>query len=73
MVLYTIHCPKCKVLEKKLKQKNISYEEETDIEKMKELGIITSPVLFVNGKYLQFSDAVKFINQYDGGNIDNTK
>lgn len=72
MVLYTIHCPKCKVLETKLKQKNISYEEETDIEKMKELGIMTSPVLFVNGKYLQFSDAVKFINQYDGGNIDNT-
>ena len=31
VILYSTHCPKCCVLEKKLKQKNISYDEVNDI------------------------------------------
>ena len=31
VTLYSTHCPRCLVLEKKLKQKNISYQEVNDI------------------------------------------
>ena len=60
--LYTIDCPKCKILEMKLDQKNIKYEKIKDIDIMKGLGIMTAPVLGVDDKLLMFTDAVKYIN-----------
>ena len=64
ITLYTIDCPKCKVLEKKLNQKGIKYDVVKDIEKMKELGITTAPVLKIeDGKLLMFTDAVRYINE----------
>lgn len=64
LTLYTIDCPKCKVLEMKLDQKNIPYVKEKDIETMKALGIMTAPVLGLeDGSILQFADAVKYINE----------
>ena len=38
IVLFSTKCPRCNVLEKKLQQKNISYEEVNDVEIMKEKG-----------------------------------
>jgi glutaredoxin len=66
ITLYTTHCPKCKVIEKKLALKKIEYKEETDIEKMKELGFSSAPILEVNGEFLKFADANKWINNYKG-------
>jgi glutaredoxin len=64
LTLYTIDCPKCKVLEMKLEQKNVPYQAIKDIEEMKKLGIMTAPVLKVeDGSILQFADAVKYINE----------
>lgn len=60
--LYSTHCPKCNVLEKKLKQKNISYEEVNDIEKMKEKGYLSVPVLEVDGVSMDFKTASDWIN-----------
>lgn len=62
IVLYSTHCPKCNVLEKKLKQKNISYEEVNDIELMKNKGYLSVPVLEVNGISMDFSEANSWIN-----------
>lgn len=31
IILYTNHCPRCTILEKKLQEKNISYETFTDV------------------------------------------
>ena len=62
VILYTTHCPKCSVLEKKLKQKNISYEEVNDIEIMKEKGYLTVPVLEIDGASMDFKQAVDWIN-----------
>jgi len=50
------------VLEKKLKQKNISYEEINDIEIMKEKGYLTVPVLEVDGTSMDFKTACDWIN-----------
>ena len=60
--LYTINCPKCKVLEKKLDEKNISFNICKDTDKMIKLNIQNLPVLEVNGSLLNFSDAIKWVN-----------
>lgn len=64
VVLYSTHCPKCNVLEKKLKQKNIPYEEVNDIEVMKEKGYLSVPVLEVDGKSMDYKTAFKFIDSF---------
>lgn len=62
VILYSTHCPKCNVLEKKLKQKNISYKEVNDIEKMKEKGYLSVPILEVDGVSMDFKAASDWIN-----------
>ena len=64
--LYTIGCPKCKVLELKLKQKNVEYETIEDMDIMKEKGFMSLPVLEVGGNFYNFSDAIKFLNGVEG-------
>jgi len=56
-------CPRCKVLKTKLAQKGIEYEECMDEMKMQELGILSVPVVAVDGKLLDFSEAIKYINE----------
>ena len=65
LILYTTHCPKCSVLEKKLSKKNLEYTENTSIEEMKALGISTVPVLSVNGELLPFEKANQWINSME--------
>lgn len=62
MIFYTTHCPKCKVLEIKMKQKGISYTENEDVQYMLSKGIQSAPAIEYNGKIYLFSDAVKLIN-----------
>lgn len=63
VMLYTIDCPKCKILESKLNSKNIPYKVFKDKEKMIEKGLSTMPVLEVDGELLDFGQAVKWINE----------
>lgn len=62
LILFSTGCPKCNILKKKLKEKNIQYKEENNIEKMLELGIESVPVLYISSQYLDFGQAVKWIN-----------
>lgn len=62
IVLYTTFCPKCKVLEKKLQQKDIVYEVVTDIDVMTEKGFMSVPVLEVDGTIMDFKTASDWIN-----------
>ena len=62
VVLYSTHCPRCNVLEKKLKQKNIGYREVNDVETMKEKGYLTVPILEVDGTSMDFKAANDWIN-----------
>ena len=64
ITLYTTHCPKCKVIEKKLAQKNIQYVEVSDVKKMTELGFKSAPILEVDGRIYTFKEANQFINEY---------
>ena len=62
ITLYSTHCPKCNVLEKKLKIKNIEYEEINDVEIMKEKNYLTVPILEVDGESMDFKKASDWIN-----------
>lgn len=62
VVLYSTHCPKCNVLEKKLNQKNINFKEVNDIEIMKDKNIFSVPVLEVDGNMMDFATASKWVN-----------
>ena len=63
VVLYSTHCPKCKVLESKLKQKNIIFEENNDVELMVQKGFVTAPVLEVDNIVYNFKEAVEWIGE----------
>ena len=63
VVLYTTHCPQCRVLETKLKQKKIECEEVTDMDLMLQKGFTSAPVLEVDGVIYNFKEAVKWIGE----------
>ena len=62
IIFYSTGCPRCSVLKQKLENKNIEFETVTDVDKMIELGIQSAPSLSVDGKILDFSKAIKWIN-----------
>lgn len=63
VTLYSTHCPKCKVLEAKLKQKNIVYTEVNDTEIMQTKGFDFVPVLEVDEVIYDFKTAVDWIKE----------
>ena len=63
IILYTVDCPKCKVLEKKLNNANISFEICKDTKLMAEKNISKLPMLEVDGEMLTFKEAVDMINK----------
>ncbi len=63
IVLYSTGCPKCGILERKLNEKNISFTKRTDVDEMLALGIMSVPVLSVDGDMMDFSKAVQWVNE----------
>ncbi len=63
VILYTTHCPKCRVVEMKLKQKGVNYEECDDVDKMLNLGLTSAPAIQVGDRILDFVEAVEYINK----------
>lgn len=63
VILYSTGCPKCNVLKKKLNDKNINFTENNDIDIMTSLGIEQVPVLSIDGKLMNFSQANTWINE----------
>lgn len=63
-VLYSTGCPKCNVLEKKLKSKNVDFVIETDIDSIVKMGYTSAPILWYRNsdKYYTFTEAVNFVN-----------
>ena len=60
--LYSTGCPKCKILETKLAQKNVDYEMIDDVDIMINKGFQSLPVLEVDSKLMEFGDAVRWVN-----------
>ena len=68
VILYSTGCPRCNVLKKKLDVAAIQYEVNSNEETMTELGFQFLPILEVNGKYFEFSDAIDWIKERNNGN-----
>ena len=62
IVLFSTKCPRCNVLEKKLQQKEVDYDEVNDTSIMEQKGYLSVPVLEVDGKSMNFKEAVDWIN-----------
>lgn len=63
LILYTIGCPKCNVLEKKLDSSGLAYKKVTDIKTMEEKRYNALPILEINGVKHDFASAVKWVNE----------
>ena len=63
IVLYTIGCPKCRVLEKKLEDSGIKYTRVEDIHLMMAKGMMSAPMLEVNREIMDFAKAIDWVNE----------
>ena len=66
VTFYSTHCPKCIILEKKLKAANIDYTENNDVDVMLSKGLLTAPALEVDGKIYTFTQAVEWLKNQEG-------
>ena len=67
MRLWSTHCPKCKVLEKKIELKNIDCEIKDNLDEVLEFGRLhdmnSAPILELdNGEVLDFVAANKYLS-----------
>ena len=63
ITLYTTDCPKCKILESKLEDKNITYEKCKDIKTMMAKGYMSAPMLEINDEIMNFIEAVEWVKE----------
>lgn len=63
IILYTTDCPKCKILKQKLDEIGLSYDTNTNIKDMIDLGFTEAPMLNIDGEIMNFSNAMKYINE----------
>lgn len=63
IILYSNNCPRCKILKKKLDDNKINYEIIDDVDTMIDKGLSTVPVLEINGRMLNFKEAVEWVNK----------
>ena len=59
-ILYSTGCPRCKILKKKLSEMGVEYVENNNVDEMLALGFNDVPMLSVDGKLMNFSEAVKW-------------
>lgn len=66
VTLYTIHCPACNVLEKKLKQKNIVTHIVDKEEILNQIGLDEFPVMQVNGgPFMLYKEAREWVDKQE--------
>lgn len=62
VTLYSTHCPRCVVLEKKMDQKGIKYNMIDDQNRIINKGFMTVPILEVDGEVMDFKRAVDWVD-----------
>ena len=64
IVLYSTGCPKCRILESKLKKSKITYYVVTDKDEMIAKGFKNVPVLKVNNEFFDYYKANNLVNSW---------
>lgn len=62
IILYSTGCPKCNVLKKKLDEKGVQYKLNTSEEDILKLGVLSVPLLSINGRLLDFGKSIAWVN-----------
>lgn len=62
VTLYSTGCPRCKILHQKLDAANIEYSVSDNIDDIVSQGFMSVPVLKVDNNYMDFGQAVKWVN-----------
>ncbi len=65
VILYSNGCPKCQVIESKLKAKNINYTVSNDLEELYSFGFSSLPVVSAFGKFMNFPEANRWVNEQE--------
>lgn len=63
IILYTTNCPNCKALKSQLDKAGIIYKIESNVSTMLELGLNEVPILEVDGRRMNKTEAVKWIKK----------
>lgn len=61
IILYEHGCPNCRMLKMKLDKSGVEYETVTDVAIMKAKGFQSAPKLEVDGKIMDFKEAVEWL------------
>lgn len=61
IILHSTNCPRCNILDMKLKEKDVEYVVNTNVDDMIAKGFQSAPILEVDDEYYEFGDAVRFI------------
>ena len=64
ITLYTTHCPKCGVLEKKMTQNGIEFTSVDDVDLMLSMGLQDAPHLQVDDTIMDFKTALEWIKEH---------
>ena len=62
IVLYSTGCPRCRVIEKKLDDAGVQYSKIEDVDLMISKGMMSAPMLEVNGETMDFAKAINWVN-----------
>ena len=61
--MYSTHCPKCLILEKKLNEAGVDYKICDDIDIMTNKGFDLLPMLEVDDNIMNYTETVKWVNK----------
>ena len=64
IILYSTHCPKCTVLEKKLTKANLTFTVCDDEKIIEEHGFTSMPMLQIDSSLMDFANAIKWVGEY---------
>ena len=65
IIFFFFFCPRCQVLKKNMDSLGIEYDLNNDIEEMMLWGVQTVPMLRIEKQLLDFSQAVKWLKEYE--------
>ena len=63
IILYTTHCPMCKMLRLKLDKANVQYEICDDVDLMISKGYKKAPMLEVDGNVMSLKEALTWLEE----------
>lgn len=68
LILYSTGCPKCRILEKKLRELHVEFSVVSDPEIMLQKGFTSVPMLETDGRILGYSEAYAWVKNLEDEN-----